>query len=644
MDKSFDPYLKWLGIRSGGRKVNHYRLLGLELFESDADVIANAAERHIKHVESFVEEHPTEAHQVIGELYAARDCLLSPEKKIQYDQRLGKKLNGNQQEQAPVIKTTNEDSPPDFAGINVTDSAPQVGNKSARPVIRPSKQRRKKKSGSFDIAGWILGAVGAIVFAYVLINTDLIDRIRGREGEVVKNEDPIEPNVNRPAEVTDKPSKPERPERNKNTNENRQPIKPDPVKAESESSSTKVEVPETFTNPNSTVTYAPKIKPVPSADLIKKAQEVVNREFSTELSSGDRNLKRIAARRLMTNVDSRAPEEQYARLQTAARLAGEAGELTMLTSSIEKMEERFEGVDFVSLASKPLQKALSSGKSLESMSRGLEKLLEKAQVSESWQVCIDLANDASDLAKKSGDRLQQDMLKQFAKDMVGMLNMHKKFKLLEDKTELTAKEKLDKGKYVCFGRNDWKNGLPLLAESSDGALAAVAKTDLGATIEGRDTEAYYSVAKAWAELSKKTKYKRIADRRFMLVRALQLLDDSTGISYTEQLQAENSINQQIAVFKIYETSLNALAGETVEFDVKGWATFDRAAIENGRLLKLGLNNQVRTISLLRRGDYFGGRTRDGKIRFEIRPLKYGVVEMKMFDNATDSLQNILYGK
>ena len=223
MDKSFDPYLKWLGIRSGGRKVNHYRLLGLELFESDADVIANAAERHIKHVESFVEEHPTEAHQVIGELYAARDCLLSPEKKIQYDQRLGKKLNGNQQEQAPVIKTTNEDSPPDFAGINVTDSAPQVGNKSARPVIRPSKQRRKKKSGSFDIAGWILGAVGAIVFAYVLINTDLIDRIRGREGEVVKNEDPIEPNVNRPAEVTDKPSKPERPERNKNTNENRQP-------------------------------------------------------------------------------------------------------------------------------------------------------------------------------------------------------------------------------------------------------------------------------------------------------------------------------------------------------------------------------------------------------------------------------------
>ena len=46
----FDPYLKWLGIRESSRPINHYRLLGLDLFEDDADVIAMAADRQMSHI------------------------------------------------------------------------------------------------------------------------------------------------------------------------------------------------------------------------------------------------------------------------------------------------------------------------------------------------------------------------------------------------------------------------------------------------------------------------------------------------------------------------------------------------------------------------------------------------------------------
>jgi hypothetical protein len=47
MTMSFDPYHKWLGIPSREQPPNHYRLLGISLFESDPDVIDAAANRQM---------------------------------------------------------------------------------------------------------------------------------------------------------------------------------------------------------------------------------------------------------------------------------------------------------------------------------------------------------------------------------------------------------------------------------------------------------------------------------------------------------------------------------------------------------------------------------------------------------------------
>ena len=40
MSDAFDPYFKWLGIPKADQPPHAYRLLGIELFESDADVIS----------------------------------------------------------------------------------------------------------------------------------------------------------------------------------------------------------------------------------------------------------------------------------------------------------------------------------------------------------------------------------------------------------------------------------------------------------------------------------------------------------------------------------------------------------------------------------------------------------------------------
>lgn len=85
----FDPYLKWLGIRESSRPINHYRLLGLDLFEDDADVISMAADRQMSHIRTYQGGPNGDlSQQLLNELARARRCLLMPEKKQDYDKEL----------------------------------------------------------------------------------------------------------------------------------------------------------------------------------------------------------------------------------------------------------------------------------------------------------------------------------------------------------------------------------------------------------------------------------------------------------------------------------------------------------------------------------------------------------------------------
>jgi hypothetical protein len=86
MPEGFDPYHKWLGIRPKDQPPNHYRLLGIELFENDPDVIASAADQRMAHVRSFQTGKNSEVSQkILNEIAAARVCLLDGRKKEQYD-------------------------------------------------------------------------------------------------------------------------------------------------------------------------------------------------------------------------------------------------------------------------------------------------------------------------------------------------------------------------------------------------------------------------------------------------------------------------------------------------------------------------------------------------------------------------------
>ncbi len=78
-----------MGSRKREQPPNHYRLLALDWFEDDPEVIEAAADRQMAHVRTYQSgRHSDDSQQLLNELAAARVCLLNPEKKAAYDAQL----------------------------------------------------------------------------------------------------------------------------------------------------------------------------------------------------------------------------------------------------------------------------------------------------------------------------------------------------------------------------------------------------------------------------------------------------------------------------------------------------------------------------------------------------------------------------
>ena len=89
MPKMLDPYHRWLGIPPKDQPPNHYRLLGIERFEPDEEVMRDAAEQRMAHVRTYqLGQYSELSQKILNELAAAKACLLDPQKKAIYDRQL----------------------------------------------------------------------------------------------------------------------------------------------------------------------------------------------------------------------------------------------------------------------------------------------------------------------------------------------------------------------------------------------------------------------------------------------------------------------------------------------------------------------------------------------------------------------------
>ena len=152
MPEPFDPYHRWLGISPKDQPPHHYRLLGIDQFEADPDVIEGAADQRMAHLKRFnTGKHSALAEKLLTEVAAARVCLLNPAKRAIYDQALREQLA------ARAV-------PAGDAFLSQFGTAPSP----SRPPLRPAMAKTKAKTGTRT--PWIaILAVVAGLAAVVLI-------------------------------------------------------------------------------------------------------------------------------------------------------------------------------------------------------------------------------------------------------------------------------------------------------------------------------------------------------------------------------------------------------------------------------------------------------------------------------------------
>ena len=93
MADGFDPYYSWLGIPPDEQPPNHYRLLGLRLFEDNVEAIQNAADRQMAYLRTFqTGRHSSLSQKLLNEIAAARVCLSNAPKKAAYDAALWQRM------------------------------------------------------------------------------------------------------------------------------------------------------------------------------------------------------------------------------------------------------------------------------------------------------------------------------------------------------------------------------------------------------------------------------------------------------------------------------------------------------------------------------------------------------------------------
>ena len=129
-DEQFDAYHELLGIPPQEQPPNHYRLLGISLFESVPEVINNAATQRTNYVrEVGGSQYADVAQRLLNEISTARYCLLDSDKKANYDNELKSLL--------AVDKPSEEDEarPLQYDARNVQSTSWVIGRSSGCDIV-----------------------------------------------------------------------------------------------------------------------------------------------------------------------------------------------------------------------------------------------------------------------------------------------------------------------------------------------------------------------------------------------------------------------------------------------------------------------------------------------------------------------------
>jgi hypothetical protein len=529
----FDPYYTWLGIAPKDQPPTYYRLLGIDLFEQNSDVIANAADQRMVHLRTFQSgKHSAASQKILNEIAAARLCLLNLEKKKQYDDAL----------QALRQKTLQPPATPAAAPFG----APPVARPSVPPAIPRQEEIPDTDFGSYSPVsmysarryGFVFRPVHVAIIASI-IGAVLVAFILYALNQTEKNTGVVIPTTL----VNPQPSAGTKPE---TTHE----IKPEPtagtktdLTATSQPTGSTTTQPEVKTtspvnaalekekkqkepaaNPPDTATNEPKSKdenapaketPQPTeVKKIKPGKVTRSKEEEAELESllnqrlpvppaadqerittdiralykdAYKNNKKLFAATLFDKAkDTKPSADRYVLLQESRQLAVSTyqGELALEIIAVLAAEYQ---VSAAALRTDVLEAGIKRGQlTVENRTAISNAALDTVDIAiseDNFELARRLDKIANQLARANSDKgLIQEAIDKMAEIEAAATAFAKtkdaREALKNDPDDLAANATV--GKYICLTKTDCREGLVMLLKSDNAALKALAKKDLHA--------------------------------------------------------------------------------------------------------------------------------------------------------------------
>jgi len=249
--------------------------------------------------------------------------------------------------------------------------------------------------------------------------------------------------------------------------------------------------------------------PVPDASARTPVVAELRKEYADKLKAKDADAKKAFARALLDRAAAPEPDavKRYVLFEMAATQAEEARDISLAMDVVGKLAAAFQ----ISRATRGLA-------SIEGIARNAK---ETSVPAEAAGACVELAGDALAADDSAGASKALAAAKTYAKtaklgglvaraaELETFVPAFRKLSVAAgagqaaldvDANDPAGHETL--GRFACFGRARWDEGLPHLAKSANAALADVATKDAAHPAEAA---AKLAVADAWWDLAQKEK-------------------------------------------------------------------------------------------------------------------------------------------
>lgn len=317
------------------------------------------------------------------------------------------------------------------------------------------------------------------------------------------------------------------------------------------------------------VLSAPAKRTPPDPAAIKESQRLVMEVFRSDFAAAKRrDDKLVLAEKLRTAAQNPQNDDagRYSLLSYASNLAAENGDFGLALSCITELARLFE-LDDLSLRADAMSRAAKAITGNEANLQFIavsNELIQLSAEAERFDVARQLCDTALVAARKLDNAPLVIELGNRAREMLALDRMAREGIKAQETLKATpddASAHARLGKYLCFLRNDWPQGLEHLSKSDDPALKSLAEKDLAAnTADLRITagEAWYTAGEKQTSLLKKQFHRRAAQHLSAALPELTGLARLRVTNRLEQMGGPVAPSASLPAVKVREIVVEAL--------------------------------------------------------------------------------------